>query len=327
MILLLTTANGDSSVKRIIDWLEYYKADYLNWNGETPYGNRQFNISIDNPKSSNTFIEYFLNGRCSDVNVVYCRRSISGDFFKLPFEDEAFKYQVNNFLGKEHEILRQYLWSYLENAYWVPDFKSIMVNKLLVLENARDVGFRIPKTLITNSKVDVLSLLEEVEELITKPINNMDWFKVKDNIFTLYTTEVNAMDVKYKYSESFFPSLFQEKIKKKYEYRVYYLDGEIYPTIIYSQQSEDTQIDWRNYTDAVIRYEPGILDKKACKKIGQLMNKLSLNTGSLDFIVSESNELFFLEVNPVGQFGDYSDKCNYHLHKKIAEFLIKKDKK
>jgi hypothetical protein len=33
----------------------------------------------------------------------------------------------------------------------------------------------------------------------------------------------------------------------------------------------------------------------------------------------------FLEVNPVGQFGMVSAPCNYHLEKKVAELLIRKE--
>jgi D-alanine-D-alanine ligase-like ATP-grasp enzyme len=51
------------------------------------------------------------------------------------------------------------------------------------------------------------------------------------------------------------------------------------------------------------------------------MNKLDLNCGSIDMIVTPKNEYVFLEVNPVGQFGMVSYPCNYNLEKKIAEYL------
>ena len=40
-------------------------------------------------------------------------------------------------------------------------------------------------------------------------------------------------------------------------------------------------------------------------------------------IQSDKNELVFLEINPVGQFGMVSSPCNYYLEKKVASKLKK----
>ena len=54
------------------------------------------------------------------------------------------------------------------------------------------------------------------------------------------------------------------------------------------------------------------------------MEDLKLETGSLDLIKTPDGRIVFLEVNPVGQFGMISKPCNYHLERKVAEFLIRK---
>ena len=56
--------------------------------------------------------------------------------------------------------------------------------------------------------------------------------------------------------------------------------------------------------------------------MAKLMKDLELNTGSIDFIKTKQGRFVFLEVNPVGQYGMTSYPCNYHLDKKIAEYLI-----
>src|SRR5690606_41647080 len=50
-------------------------------------------------------------------------------------------------------------------------------------------------------------------------------------------------------------------------------------------------------------------------KLTKLMNVLSLNFGSIDMIVSKNREYYFLEVNPVGQFGMVSFPCNYNIER------------
>lgn len=51
------------------------------------------------------------------------------------------------------------------------------------------------------------------------------------------------------------------------------------------------------------------------------MADLDLNCGSIDMILGNDGLYYFLEVNPVGQFGMVSGPCNYYLERKIANFL------
>lgn len=48
------------------------------------------------------------------------------------------------------------------------------------------------------------------------------------------------------------------------------------------------------------------------------MRIISLETGSIDLILTKDGLFIFLEVNPVGQFGMTSYPCNYYLEKLIA---------
>ncbi|MEM9261789.1 MAG: grasp-with-spasm system ATP-grasp peptide maturase, partial [Bacteroidota bacterium] len=61
------------------------------------------------------------------------------------------------------------------------------------------------------------------------------------------------------------------------------------------------------------------------EKLELLMRKLELNTGSIDLMVSEEGEYYFLEVNPGGQFSAPSERANFNLEKRVAETLIEQD--
>lgn len=57
-------------------------------------------------------------------------------------------------------------------------------------------------------------------------------------------------------------------------------------------------------------------------KIFLLSLKTELNTGSIDFLYSlKENEYYFLEINPVGQFGFLSYQFNGEIDYEIAKFL------
>ena len=97
----------------------------------------------------------------------------------------------------------------------------------------------------------------------------------------------------------------------------------MYSMAMFSQGSKQTSIDFRRYDrNKMSRRVPYKLPQNLEDKIRILMKELDLNSGSLD-IVKTKDDYYFLEVNPVGQFGFVSGSCNYNLFKKNAEYLTK----
>jgi glutathione synthase/RimK-type ligase-like ATP-grasp enzyme len=96
----------------------------------------------------------------------------------------------------------------------------------------------------------------------------------------------------------------------------------MYSMAIFSQLDEQTKIDFRNYNyEKPNRCVPYKLPDYIEVKIEMLMNKLSLNTGSIDLVFTTDNEYYFLEVNPVGMFSPLTWPLNYTIEKDIAIFL------
>lgn len=59
----------------------------------------------------------------------------------------------------------------------------------------------------------------------------------------------------------------QEKLEKKYELRIFYLNGKMYPMAIFSQKDNQTQLDFRNYNwEKPNRMEPCKLNVDLKKK-------------------------------------------------------------
>ena len=97
---------------------------------------------------------------------------------------------------------------------------------------------------------------------------------------------------------------------------------------IFSSKNIKTQVDFRQYDDKLPnRNVPYKLKNTEISRIKKFMKMAKLETGSLDIICSTDNSMYFLEVNPLGQFGMVSGPCNYYIEKEIAERLIKKDEK
>jgi hypothetical protein len=94
---------------------------------------------------------------------------------------------------------------------------------------------------------------------------------------------------------------------------------------IFSQSDEQTSVDFRRYQyRRPNRTVPYQIQDALEFKLTTLMDRLGLETGSLDLVKTVDGRTVFLEVNPVGQFGMVSHPCNYHLERAVASALVRR---
>lgn len=195
--------------------------------------------------------------------------------------------------------------------------KRIFVNKLEVLFLAKKNKLLTPVSIISDNKDDVINAFKG-KSIITKLLNPLTE-KDENGIFNFLTFDCKKEDLEY----SFTPSFFQEKIEKLFEVRTFYLKEKTYSKAIFSQNDDSTKVDYRNYNlKRPNREVPYILSIEIREKIILLMKSLDLDCGSIDFIVTKNRSIYFLEVNPIGQFSDLSYNCNYYLEKEIAKTFL-----
>jgi glutathione synthase/RimK-type ligase-like ATP-grasp enzyme len=192
---------------------------------------------------------------------------------------------------------------------------------LQAIFEANRLGLSTPETAIVSTRAELAAFLEKHDRVITKGILRNSFGKfLKFNIgcLTKLVTQTELNNV----TETFGLSLIQQYIEKYCELRIFYLDGIFYPCAIFSQSDENTKIDFRQYDSAnPIRIVRFTLPEGIQSALILLMQRLNLSSGSIDMILTSQNEYYFLEVNPIGQFGFISHKCLYNLESKIAEYL------
>jgi len=232
--------------------------------------------------------------------------------------------KLKRYLQNESLTIIKYLLGQNQNkCTWFPKKIDFGINKLEVLNKASKIGLLIPKTIITNNKNDLIEFFNENKTIITKPIYEVDSWEFEENNYTLFTEEIkkdNLLNI----PNTFFPSLFQEKIIKEFEIRTFYLDGTFFSMAIFSQDNEKTEVDFRKYdTENENRVTVFKLPEDIQMKLTDLMKEIGMQSGSIDLIYNGENKYYFLEVNPVGQIDMVSKPCNYYIEKKIAEKLRK----
>jgi len=199
--------------------------------------------------------------------------------------------------------------------------ETLRVTKLCILQSLKRHLLEIPPTLVTNTKSKLIDFKNEHGELIIKPLSDGAKFEIEGQMYKIYT-EILTDRVFNQLGDKFFPTLFQKRIRKKYEIRSFVLEGEIYSMALIESKKDLDSVDIRYSShNEVVRSVPYQLPYEIEVRMVEVMKSLKLDTGSFDIIKAIDNNYYFLEINPSGQFGDLSYMCNYYLEEKISKYL------
>lgn len=321
----------DVSTIDVMQWLSYLgMKDVIRIN----YNDNHTSLLVNIEK--NDF--YFqLDGQLiylKNIEAVWYRKGknwLCDQFFPITGgEHTKFISHLNYRLQSEEAKLSEYLHHIIENSVPVvlgSNAKSDL-NKLLTLHAAEESGLLVPDFFVSNNKEGLKNIFSRYPDLITKSLSEGLFLFEKEESqlgYFSYTEKVSTGILKL-LPEKISPSFLQKNIHKKYELRVFFLENTCYSMVIFSQNDVQTQVDFRKYNEeAPNRCVPFLLPVEIDTKIKLLFKKLCLNTGSVDLLVDKKGNFYFLEINPVGQFGMVSEPCNYYLEKKIALYLMQNE--
>jgi len=328
-MVLMIFEDGDISSFMVADWIEYFNKACILINGNNSDVNIKYILSTNDANEIEIEIDKKLIVNLNNIKAYYWRRGMLENKIrcnevttKINNKEIEKKFNYHFFDNNKKNI--EYLDYCLEGKHSFGSKHNQDINKIFALDCAKKSGLKIPDTLITNSKEQLVNFFNKNTRVISKPITNNIDFKIEKKVsFMNYTEEVTKEDLN-NLNDFFYPTLFQEYIEKNYEIRVFVLKDKCYSMAIFSQLDEQTKMDFRIYnTKRPNRSVPFQLPKEIENKILNFMKEIRMNTGSIDLIMNENNEFIFLEINPVGQFGMVSVPCNYYIEKRIAEYLIK----
>lgn len=304
---LIFTNDLDHPTNQALKWFQYFNKKAL---------------CVKNEEKLNVYFSDFLNPEFRFKNHSFSFKDIKGVWFRrstIKIQYDFLEKDIEPNMVIYHQKFREEIEDYLNYLFYnciksIGNPDLINVNKLKVLLIAQEVGLKIPHTLLADSdkkeslqgKNMITKLLIPLPRVIKEEILNPLTYPLKEDV-----------------TEDFTLSLFQERIEKRFEVRVFYLKGKFYAKAIFSQKDSQTIEDYRNYNIThPNRIVPFQLPVEIERKTDLLMRKIGLDTGSLDFIVDKKNQFVFLEVNPVGQFGDHYYQVNEPLEKEVVKSLL-----
>lgn len=308
-MICIISEDADLTTDLVVEWVISQKTRFVRFND-----------------SAFTNCSSFLSG--SDVTKIWIRRGFPNflpDMIKKNYTNNLFfsSYIINEV--QTYKIYLEYKLKQQLGKRLIGSYKKEILecNKLINLDIAKRIGFKIPTSIITNSKKELLDFfVKHNKKIITKDLRSPVSIIVKNKVFD--STGVNLVSevMLEKLFDEFAPIYAQSYIEKKYEVRVFVFCDKLYAMAIFSQNDKQTQVDYRNYNDEKPnRCIPMVLPSEIQELVFKFMKEVDMDTGSIDFIVNKDNEFFFLEINPMGQFHWLSANCNYYIEKDIANHL------
>ncbi len=216
-------------------------------------------------------------------------------------------------------IYRQFLatWrsltSFLRQDIWLNDYyRSLEAeNKPYQLKIARNVGFKIPDTLITTNPDRATKFWQRCEKQMVIKALAFSPFPKKVVFTNQMTDQLMAEISRIKSS----PVILQKLIPGKQEYRITVVGNEVYTAAIQS----NSPVDWRR---GLVSATPAELPLDLQNRCVEIVKTLGLRFGCIDMIQDENGDYYFLEINPNGQWRFVEEQAGLPIGESIARLLV-----
>jgi len=314
-MILIVTNREDITADFVVLELKKRKKDFIRFNTEDfpEKMNVEAYFKKDKLQGQFRFIDSNRIVQFSSIKSVWYRRPALPAFRNV-------KPRYRKFCIQESVTLLNGIWGTLE-AFWVSKPKNIYFaeNKLIQLMMASQTGLLIPPTLISNDCNKISEFLKEQNgNIVIKPIKN----GMLDDKSIIFTSVVNGKDLTLFKKSVPIPSTYQENIKKELDIRITIIGRKVFATEIDSQKNKSSTIDWRRSQDINLPHRKHKVPKDIENKCVTLVEKLGLQFGAIDMVLSKSGEYYFLEINPNGQWGWIEKRTGYRLTEALVNLLL-----
>jgi glutathione synthase/RimK-type ligase-like ATP-grasp enzyme len=213
----------------------------------------------------------------------------------------------------------------LPGVTWINDPRAndAMENKVRQLLKARDAGFRIPDTLVTNDAEAARQLLELhgghlVAKALYSPLIEED-----DEDSFVFTNELLSIDESANREIQLCPLIFQECLSPKVDYRVTIVGEKILPVMVQQSGRVANELDWRAEKEELSFLEcslpPDI--ESACR---DYVRECGLLFGAID-LVEYDGQFYFLEINPNGEWGWLQKPGGVPVAEVLCDLMVRYD--
>jgi len=232
--------------------------------------------------------------------------AIKGAYFRRPLQldvqSNGFTPSLNRYICEEWNYILRSVYLELGDKWFSHPSKIILAeDKPKQLRLAREIGFSVPETVVTNELESLRSLFLG-GDVIAKPLRQSLLEDPTGPGSVIYTNNITSFCEIDEDALRVAPVIFQRKIEKQFDLRVSVVEDSVFSVAIKSQAFEKTQTDWRHSSVVELEHEVFVIPEKIEEMCRELVKRLGLRFGAIDLVLDKSGEFWFLECNPNGQW-------------------------
>lgn len=329
-MILIVTNKEDIHPTPVIEHLERMGVPFFRLNTESLLSDYDFEWTCQYSNGDDFHIQNIHTGLEAyghDINSVWERRPLVPSELRCLNREEINRHNIM----EAHGFL-SFLLYYLEDRFCLGHhlYDRSASSKMLQLKIARKLGMMIPDTCFANNKSAIEAFCGKYEKIGIKSIvNDNIWFNDDGIEHILYTQAITADDLIKLDEQSFSQtvSYLQNYIDKAFELRITVVDSHIFACKIDSQimGKRFGQVDWRQGLDFDMSHSKYNLPAHIADFCKTFLQKLHLNFGCFDFIVTPEGKYVFLECNSNGQWLWIEHETGMEISRCIAETLMRHD--
>lgn len=292
-MLLIITNKDDLTADFLITRLIELKKPYFRLNSED-LTNAQLCFAVSDNSLSRRIA---LSGKVIDLTAVTCvwyRRKLWVQPTDLIKPDQR-RFVAGEIINLIEGLVAD------PSILWVNpmDAVSLAERKVFQLRVAQQLGFTIPHSLISNDPGQLRKFYEENNrKVIYKPIFH-GLFVSKSERAAVYTHRVQNEALVNDVQLRACPTFLQQEIPKGSDIRATFIGSDVFSVEIYSEKSKP--LDWRRMKEP-LAYRAYALSQEVEERCRLMLRKLNLYFGAFDFVKTDEDQLYFLEVNPTGEW-------------------------
>jgi len=324
-VILIITNKEDVHPTPVIKYLSERQIPVFRLNTEALLTDYQFHWYF-NKEVTDFYAKNSINGlelKGSEITAIWERRP--------EFPSELFvenSPEINKHNLEEAQGFLSFLRYYLKDVFSIGSivFDRVSASKMLQLKVAKELGIKTPSTCFSNCKKEIVLFAKNFEYVVLKSIANDNVWLGNEYEYVFYAQKIKSSLLLDKAEEMFSQtvSYVQNYIEKLFELRITVVGKKIFACKIDSQilDNDKGKIDWRQGYDYGLKHESFELPEPIKTFCINYLNKMHLNFGCFDMIVTPENEYVFLECNPNGQWLWIEQETGMKISEAIAEILV-----
>jgi hypothetical protein len=295
-MLLIVSNTQDVTVDYLVNRIGQSGPKFFRLNTDNFLNDARFDYKIGHPK--------LIVG-----NRDYCPEEFSNVWYRRPERLRGHQFEDNPegkvALDEWAEALEAFF-AHIPQPRWMnhPSANFAASHKLQQLTVATQLGFSVPRTLVTQDQNELLGFYDECDgKMIVKPMGGGYIERPMGNDSLIYTNQVKKDDLSDLSNLGHSPTFFQEFVQKVIDVRITIVDGELHPVELIGFGPDGSQrCDIRrNNMDDVI-YRRIAVPRHVNEALHALMKHYGMRFGAIDMAVTKNGQWIFFEVNPNGQW-------------------------